>query len=419
MTAEQTHPMVPMKHLAEIVLGKMLQNEPKSPDDVRMPYARAASVGQNGRLVEEDAREMWFAPSEIRSLDLRERDILVVEGGDVGRSILLADDQPGWGFQNSINRVRASNGSDPRFLNYALIAAKASGYITAYCDVVSIPHLTAEKLKRLPLPAPDGTAQILVADYLDAETNKIDTLIAEQIRLVELLRERRATVVDRLVWRGLNPDAELAATGIDPAPLAPKHWLRRRNKNIFAEATNLSEDGSEELLTVSHLTGITPRSEKTVNMFKAESLVGYRIVQPGDLVINTMWAWMGALGVSSIGGVVSPAYGVYRPQDGVDFDPRYFDYLYRSRPYVVEMTRHSRGIWSSRLRLYPEVFLRLNIVIPPLAEQQQVVAHLDEQTAKIDTLIAEAEKFVELAKERRSALITAAVTGQIDSPRAA
>jgi len=105
---------------------------------------------------------------------------------------------------------------------------------------------------------------------------------------------------------------------------------------------------------------------------------------------------------------------VYRAIDGADFDPGYFDYLYRSTPYVAEMTRNSRGIWSSRLRLYPEVFLRLGVVVPPLDEQRAIAAYLDDQTTKIDALIAKTERFIELSKERRAALITAAVTGQID-----
>lgn len=268
-------------------------------------------------------------------------------------------------------------------------------------------------LTDMPIALPPRSEQRAIVDFVDHQTGRIDELIAEQQRLTRILGERRAAVVDQIVWRGLA-EVPMAETGVEPVGQAPAHWRRLRNKNLLVESQDLSDDGTEELLSVSHITGVTPRADKTVTMMESESLGGYRLVRVGDLVINTMWAWMGALGMSRIDGIVSPAYGVYTPVAGAEFDPTYFDYLYRSRPYVVEMTRHSRGIWSSRLRIYPEVFLRLPIVVPPLAEQRSIAAHLDEQTSKIDKVIAETERLIELARERRSALITAAVTGQID-----
>ena len=90
-------------------------------------------------------------------------------------------------------------------------------------------------------------------------------------------------------------------------------------------ATNVPNTGEEELLTVSHLTGVTPRSEKDVNMFEAETTEGYKICLAGDLVINTLWAWMGAMGVSFVNGIVSPAYNVYQP--GPRLEPSFVDAL--------------------------------------------------------------------------------------------
>jgi type I restriction enzyme, S subunit len=184
-----------------------------------------------------------------------------------------------------------------------------------------------------------------------------------------------------------------------------------RNKELLFEAQTLSTDGSEELLSVSHLTGVGPRSEKNVTMTEAESLDGYRIVEQGDLVINTMWAWMGALGVARHAGIVSPAYGVYRPRPSAPFEPRFFDYLYRSTEYVMEMTRVSRGVWSSRLRIYPEVFLRMAVPVPPLGEQRAIADYLDRETACIDTLIEEQQRLIEMLRERRVATIAEALDG--------
>ena len=94
---------------------------------------------------------------------------------------------------------------------------------------------------------------------------------------------------------------------------------------------------------MSHLTGVTPRSQKTVYMFEAESTIGYKLVRPGDLAVNTMWAWMGAAGVSTHHGIVSPSYGVYQI-DQTTVLPGYFDVLVRTPAYICEMTRFSRGV---------------------------------------------------------------------------
>ncbi|WP_423833852.1 hypothetical protein [Streptomyces manipurensis] len=189
----------------------------------------------------------------------------------------------------------------------------------------------------------------------------------------------------------------------------PSHWRWSRNKELLAESLSVSPEGTEELLSVSHLTGITPRSEKNVTMTAAESLDGYRLVDAGDLVINTMWAWMGALGVSKQAGIVSPAYGVYRPRPNAAFCPGFYDYLYRSTPYVMEMTRLSRGIWSSRLRIYPDVFLSMAIPVPPLEEQRAIADYLDRETSRIDILIEEQQRLIEMLRERQAAAISGAV----------
>jgi type I restriction enzyme S subunit len=95
----------------------------------------------------------------------------------------------------------------------------------------------------------------------------------------------------------------------------PKQWTEERAKYFFREVDERSKTGDEELLSVSHMTGVTPRSQKNITMFKAESYARYKLCKPRDLVINTMWAWMGALGVSKYSGIVSSGYGVYRPLD--------------------------------------------------------------------------------------------------------
>ncbi|CAL9591205.1 hypothetical protein SUDANB105_05227 [Streptomyces sp. enrichment culture] len=189
-----------VKHLGSVTLGKMLQTKDTG-QDVLAPYMRAANVQPDGVLALDDVKEMWFSSGELKDLTLRQGDVVVVEGGQggFGRAAYVDNELDGWGFQNSINRIRPYGDNDGRFLAYYLIALRATGFIRRYCNVVSMPHLTAEKLAAIPVPLPSGAEQRAIADYLDGETRQIDELIAAQQRFVGFLRERRGAVVDLLL----------------------------------------------------------------------------------------------------------------------------------------------------------------------------------------------------------------------------
>lgn len=100
-----------------------------------------------------------------------------------------------------------------------------------------------------------------------------------------------------------------------------------------------------------------------------------------------MWAWMGALGISKFNGVVSPSYNVYRLTNKDEFVPEYLDYFYRSAPFICEIGRHSKGVWKSRLRLYPKSFLAMHSLKPPLPEQHEIVGYLANQVSPIESIV--------------------------------
>ncbi|WLE99047.1 MAG: restriction endonuclease subunit S [Candidatus Electrothrix communis] len=203
-------------------------------------------------------------------------------------------------------------------------------------------------------------------------------------------------------------------SGVEWFGEVPAHWDVIRNKDIFHERGSLSQSGDETLLTVSHITGVTRRSEKNVNMFMAETMEGYKHCKTGDLIINTMWAWMGALGTAREDGICSPAYGVYAPRKGMPYNHGYFDYLYRISKAVSEMTRNSKGIVSSRLRLYPKDFFQILTALPSYKEQTAIVAYLDKKTTQIDRKIdLLSQKATQYGKLKQS-LINETVTHGLD-----
>ncbi len=194
----------------------------------------------------------------------------------------------------------------------------------------------------------------------------------------------------------------------------PENWVEKRAKYFFREVDERSMAGEEELLSVSHLTGVTPRSQKNVTMFLAESTVGHKLCRPGDVVVNTMWAWMAALGVAKQAGLVSPSYGVYRPRRPAVFLPELVDELLRTPPYISEYICRSTGITTSRLRLYPEQFLRIPLACPPLQEQRLIMRFVAAMDHRIRRYIRAKQKLIKLLKEQKRAIIHRAVTRGLD-----
>lgn len=308
-----------------------------------------------------------------------------------------------------IFKVIPDSGTCQRFLYYSL---KHHALLWADVDAhgSTMRHIKKESLgNKIWLPE-HGTQQD-IADFLDRETVRIDKLVEMRKNFLSLIEEKKATlsasIVDGSILGG-SPDGLRGWFGT-----LPNGWKIRRAKFLFRERQVRSETGEEELLTVSHITGVTKRSEKNVNMFLAESNKGYKLVSKGDVVINTMWAWMGAMGVSSVEGLISPSYGVYTPTTN-NYEPDYFDLLLRSRPFVAEATRRSKGIHSSRLRLYPDAFLDTLIPLPSRDTQLDMLTALKAATAREERLAALSRQSLYRLREFRSALITAAVTGQID-----
>ena len=209
----------------------------------------------------------------------------------------------------------------------------------------------------------------------------------------------------------LKPHAAYKDSGQEWLGAIPAHWSLLRAKCLFREVDERSKTGKEELLSVSHLTGVTPRRLKTVTMFMAESNVGHKVCCPGDLVINTLWAWMAALGVTRHTGIVSPAYGVYRPIAGGGILPAYADHLLRTPMYAAEYQRRSTGVNSSRLRLYPEQFLRVAVLVPPLDEQALIVRFLNWANANLERMIRAKRKTIALLTEQKQAIVHRAITG--------
>jgi type I restriction enzyme S subunit len=265
-------------------------------------------------------------------------------------------------------------------------------------------------------PTEDCTA---IVRFLDSANLKLNSFILAKRKQIQLLNEQKQSIVHRAVTRGLDPGVHLKQSEIPWVGEIPEHWRILRAKYLFREVDERSQAGTEELLSVSHLTGVTPRSEKNITMFKAASYVGHKICRPGDLAINTMWAWMGALGVAHQKGIISPAYAVYRVRDGHRMLGTYVELLLRTRAYTSNFMCRSTGVRASRLRLYPDEFFRIPVLVPPIDEQTRIIEFINGETASLNKAIARIEREIALIQEYRTRLTTDIVTGKFDAREAA
>ncbi|ETA03716.1 hypothetical protein CcI6DRAFT_00873 [Frankia sp. CcI6] len=186
-------------HHFSVTLGKMLDaGKAVRAEDRLLPYIRAGNI-QDAGLKLDDVKEMPYSEAEAANLNLLKGDLLVVEGGAVGTNALVREDMPGWSFQKTVNRLRPLGNWSSAWLGYVLRTYRDIGVIDIVCNKSTIPHLTAEKLRAMRIPSVDPQEQVLVAARLDRQTIKIDVLIEETARFIELSRERRSALITAAV----------------------------------------------------------------------------------------------------------------------------------------------------------------------------------------------------------------------------
>ena len=386
-----------------VTLGKMLQPEQRDPTDTLLPYLRAANIQWNG-VEASDIKEMWLSPRDRDQLRLIKGDLLISEGGDVGRSCVWQDELEECYFQNSVNRVRARRGNSNLYLYYWMSVIKDKGYVDVLCNKSTIAHFTAEKVAAVPVPFPPLPEQTAIAEFLDRETAKIDGLVAEQRRLMELLQEKRQAVISHAVTKGLNPNAPMKPSGIEWLGDVPEHWkvgpVKRFFESLNPRRIPLSGEERGKKSGPYPYYGASGIIDHVDEYIFDEDLI--LVSEDGANLLNR---------ASPIAFVATGNYWVnnhahiLRPLDSnLSF--------WSARVESIDITPFVTG--SAQPKFTSEALGALAISVPPAEERFQIQKHIEIESAKFDTLTAEAQRAIDLLQERRTALISAAVTGQID-----
>jgi type I restriction enzyme S subunit len=320
----------------------------------------------------------------------------------------------GIGFGSTeINVLRVNGKGHNRFLYYRLqeeqfrTIAKSEMRGTG-----GLKRVPTELFESFTIGLPDTDEQATIAATLDRETARIDSLIQKKTRFIDLLKEKRQALITHAVTKGLDPNVKMKDSGVEWIGQVPEHW---DVKPFFALVTELNRKnvGLVETNILSLSYGNIIQKPETRNMgLTPESYETYQIVESGEIVFRFTDLQNDKRSLRSAQvtqrGIITSAYMAVKPHS---IDSTYFAWLMRSYDLCKVFYAMGGGLRQS---LKFEDVRRLPILIPPVDEQSEITNTINAETARIDALVEKTEQSITLLKERRSAFITAAVTGQID-----
>lgn len=415
--------VVPVSYRYEVQLGKMLDGNKVTGEHLR-PYLRVFDV-QWDKINVDDLPEMDFDQEDRIRYRLKAGDLLVNEGGSyVGRSAVWRGEMEECYYQKALHRLRPHDkaADTAEFFLFVMENATRQGVFVARGNQATIEHLTAEALRRYRFAFPPRQEQEDIAAFLRRETERYGALVTEQEKLIDLLKEKRQAVISRAVTKGLDPQVPMKDSGIAWLGEVPAHWRTGQIRAFarlesghtpsrqhpeywenctipwfsLADVWQIREEGRRYVYDTSELVselGLANSSARllpkgTVILSRTAS-VGFSAIMGRDMATTQDFAnWV----------------------CGKDLLPEFL--LCVLRGMRSEFDRLMMG--STHKTIYMPDIAALALGVPPLDEQKAIVSFLDSEFSRIDALITEAQKAITLLKERRAALISAAVTGRID-----
>lgn len=404
----------------------------------RFRYEALISGGQVDPRVEPWSGMVLVAPNHIESGTgrLLGRETAADQGADSGKYVVTAGQILYSKIRPALNKVAIAvedclcsadmyaislpGEIDTRFARYFMSAKPFHDFATAMSMRVKMPKVNREELADGPWLLPPLPEQRAIADYLDRETSRIDTLIEEQQRLVEMLWERRFAIRVNASLHGMVPTEEVESS-LPWVKTLPQAWRVVPLTSVAALESGHTPSRSREdwwrdcyipwvsLHDVGMMRGVKYLHDTKQRISDAGIANSSARILPERTVVLSRDATVGRAAIMGVPMATSQHFAAW--VCGPDLDPEYLWVLFGDamQPFFDSFQNGStiRTIGMGDLKTF-------RIPLPPLEEQRRIVEYLDEETAKIDSLIAETERFVQLSRERRSALITAVVTGQVD-----
>ena len=395
-------------------------------EDYEIEYVEISGVQAGQGITETATLPFGNAPSRARRV-VRDGDVLISTVRTYLRAIAQVKSPPENMIASTGFAVLRPRRIDSRFLGYACHAEGFVSEVIARSVGVSYPAINASELARLPIPLPTAPEQTAIATFLDRETAKIDALVAEQEKLIALLQEKRQAVISHAVTKGLDPNVPMKDSGVEWLGEVSVHWevcaLRRViaaieqgwSPECYAREAEEQEWG---VLKAGCLNGGNFRpSENKALPPELPPEEAYE-VRVGDVLMSRASGSPELVGSTALVKATRERLmlsdKIFRLKLKEFVNAAFFVAALNSRPLRIQIENALSGGNGMANNLPQSSLLTFAMAVPPLAEQATITVFLEQETAKLDTLTAEARSAITLLQERRTALISAAVTGQID-----
>lgn len=374
--------------------------------------------GGNVRPQRMKLSEVAFTTPEIEApyarARLREGDLVYSIRGSIGDCEPVPKELAGANITQDVARIAIPNIDVPTFVRWALLSSPVREDLASGSLGAAVRGINIYDLKRARIPMPPRSERAVIADYLNTETSRIDVLVAEQERFIELLREKRQAVISHAVTKGLDPTVPMKDSGVEWLGIIPAHWGVCQSRRMFAVRSEPAQP-SDRMLTASQKYGVLYQSDfvELEGRRVVEVIMGtesLKHVEPDDFIIS-MRSFQGGIEWCRLRGSTSFHYVMIKPVKWVH--PPFFAHLLKSSTYIQAL-RATTDLIRDGQELRFSNFAQVDLPVVPLEEQAEIATVLTAETSRIDALITEVERAIILLQERRAALISAAVTGQID-----
>jgi type I restriction enzyme S subunit len=416
--------LVPLKHLCRepVAYGSNISSESYSSTGIR--FLRTTDITDRGDLLPPD-RGVYVDERLVRDSLLQDGDLLLSRSGTIGRSILFREAVHGpCAHAGYLVRFRPRPDIDPRWLFYFSKTSTFSDQIAEDVVESTIANFNGQKFANLAVPLPPRDCQYRIADFLDRKTASIDTLIAKQEQLLELLAEKRQALITQAVTKGLDPNVPMKDSGSDVLPSIPQGWslIPLRYLLSFGPRNGISPPPATA-------DGALSFSISAVRDGKVSIEGNEKFVELDHATARSYWLAPGDILLMRGNGNLS-LVGTCGLVEHVPAECTYPDILMRMRvgrrllaeflvaainsPYVRGQVETLAKTANGTFKVSREDVRTLQVAVPPLDEQERIVAHVQSELDRLDALSQRIQTMIDKLREYRQALITAAVTGQLD-----